>query len=149
MFHYLGPQSLYTCKQQHCFRDFLELDKFRKHLTKYHITDDIDTALNIEHKSPTKSNYFLPDSDVIINEIVNESNFISGDLNEDNIDKDFKNVVTSSILSFIANLYSKPNVTAILLQDIINGVNELFSNEIIPSLKKKLCLLYQHVKLLK
>lgn len=113
------------------------LNKFRKHLNKSHGVENLNSTLNTEHKFSTKSNDSLPDSDVITNVIVTESNFNSEDPNKNKIDKDLNDNVTSSILGFITNLYSKPNVTATLLQDIINEVSELFSNEIISCLKSK------------
>lgn len=45
--------------------------------------------------------------------------------------------MSSNVFNFIFKLYSKPNITNALVQDIIEGVSELFSNEIISHLKTK------------
>jgi len=39
VFDDLGSQSMFTCKQPNCFRDFLGLEKFRQHLKKNHMLD--------------------------------------------------------------------------------------------------------------
>lgn len=109
-------------KQQKFFSNFLGLDKFRKHLNKYHC---IGTSLNIEF---LEKGYSLPNTDVIPIDIVNKSNYVSDKNSENEIKKDFKDIVTSSVLNFIVWFYSKPNVTATLLQNIIDEVNKLFSN---------------------
>lgn len=36
VYHNLGPQSLYTCKQENCYRDFLGLHKLRQHFNRTH-----------------------------------------------------------------------------------------------------------------
>lgn len=50
----------------------------------------------------------------------------------------FESIVTSSAVSFIADLYSNPSMTETLLQKIVTGTNELISNGIICHLKSKI-----------
>lgn len=47
-------------------------------------------------------------------------------------------MIRNSILKFITYLYSKPNVTATLIQEIVEGTIELFSSGIISHLKSKI-----------
>jgi len=75
------------------------------------------------------SNESLPEFQVL-----KEVNMIEKfDLNEN-----FEDVVRNSILKFITYLYSKPNVTATLIQEIVEGTIELFSSGIISHLKSKI-----------
>lgn len=118
VFHYnLGPESLYTCKQHNCFRDFLGISKFKKHLINSHISDDLNTLLNFEtNDSFENPNEFSCDSNVTLpsDDIINESNLLFEDNSEYEVHKDFKDIVNNNILSFISNLYSKPTVTGTL-----------------------------------
>lgn len=105
-----------------------------------HRSDDLSTLLNIEtNDSFEKPNEFSHDSVVTLpsDDIVNKYNLFFKDNSEYEVHNDFKDIVIKNILSFIRNLYSKLNVTGTLLQEIIEEVRELFSNEILFLLKNK------------
>lgn len=130
VYHNLDSQSLYTCKQDNCFRDFLGLHKFRQHLNRTHANKSNSiTQLNVEIDGPLEND---SGSTAFDPNITNENSFEKNIIN-----CTFKDIVTNNVSSFIAKLYSKPNVTDTLLQEIVEGVNELFSNEIITHLEKK------------
>lgn len=95
VYYYLGPQSLYTCKQNNCFRDVLGLDQFRQYLNKIHRIDNSNSILNAEgHRFITKYNDYLPISDVTANDIITVSNFIFKGSNKNTIDND---IITNTI----------------------------------------------------
>lgn len=96
VYHHLSPLSLYTCKQENCFRDFLGLHKFRQHLSRVHDANKSNsiTQLNLEIDGPLEndsgSTAFYPN---ITYENSFEKNIINGT---------FKDIVTNNISSFIA-----------------------------------------------
>lgn len=120
VFHDLGPQSMFTCKQPNCFRDLLGLEKFRQHLKRNHrldtlnnhsnenideiVTDQLNTNVFDQHK--VKS--IITDTEETFNQNVNSKDGTT-----------FKDVVTRIILKFISKLYLKPNLTSLLIQNII------------------------------
>lgn len=65
IYHNLGNNSFYLCKQQYCVRDFRGLKKFRQHLKKEHfqVTANQNNELNFNHaitESIVESSVGLP-----------------------------------------------------------------------------------------
>jgi len=127
---------MFTCKQPNCFRDLLGLEKFRQHLKRNHMLDTLNNhsnenideivtdELNLNVFDQHKVKSTIADSEETFNQNVNSKDGIT-----------FKDVVTSIILKCISNLYLKPNLTSLLIQNIIEEVSQLFSNDIISILK--------------
>ncbi|KAF0717925.1 Uncharacterized protein FWK35_00032614, partial [Aphis craccivora] len=89
---------------ENCFRDFLGLHKCKQHLNRTHANKSNSiTKLNIEIDGPLENDSGCTAFDP---NITNENSFEKNIIN-----CTFKDVVTNSVSSFIAKLYSKPNVT--------------------------------------
>lgn len=117
MYHNLESQSFFSCKQQDYFRDFQGLEKFIQHLNRYHIIDNISTSLNDNIDTTFTDNSLVNKSDSFkFGQDVTYGNPLK---HEEEINKMFKDIVSSNVLNCIANLYSKPNVTNALVQDRI------------------------------
>jgi len=106
-------------------------DKFRKHLTKFH-TSSVTTTYGVEVNNLGTS--VLESSDTIDYHLShhaehNQTNSSAIILNNSNTS--YKNIITKSILQFITNLYKKPTVTETLMQEIVEGVSDLFSSGIV------------------
>lgn len=134
IYHHYGSQSVYTCRQDGCITDVRGSDKFRKHLMKFH-TFPVTTDYSIEVNNLGTS--VLESSDTIYNHFTeNEQNQINNSvITLNNSSTSYKNIVTKSVLQFITNLYKKPTVTETLMQEIVDGVSDLFSSGIVLFLK--------------
>ncbi|CAI6349371.1 unnamed protein product [Macrosiphum euphorbiae] len=137
VFHDLGSQSMFTCKQPICFRDLLGLEKFRQHLKRNHMLDTLNNHSNeyIDEIFTDQLNTNVFDQHKVKSTISDsEDTFNQNSKNGTN----FKDVVTNIILKFISNLYLIPNLTSLLIQNIIEEVSQLFSNDIISILKSSI-----------
>lgn len=157
--HNLDKNSYYCCKQTFCHRNFRGLHKFRQHLNRNHVynqendRNDIisslapfeDTIINESiNINPLKfdplvnyndnTDYELSEQTILLNELV--SSDVSHDTENINLPP-FKKKVEKVILSFIANLMTKSNVSGSLLQEIIEGIINIFSSELIVDIKSK------------
>lgn len=162
--HNLDKESYYFCKQPSCFRDFRGLHKFRQHLNRNHINDyynntnDIYPCTNLELNGEKTINVHkntcdLMNNSIVNNDIIQENSYelsehsillnelISSDINHDtqvvNLPP-YKEKVERIVLCFIAKLISKSNITGSLLQEIIDGIINIFSSELITDLKNKI-----------
>jgi len=81
----------------------------------------------------THQNYELSEQSVLLNELVSSDD--SHDAELINLPP-FKKIV----LSIVANLMTKSNVTGSLLQEIIEGIINLFSSDLIVCIKKEVLL---------
>jgi len=117
-------------------RDFQGSEKFRKHLMVIHSqnteTINLDTPLleftnNLNNKSS-----FEHES----NHICSETNITSSATNTTS-SASYNDIIINCVLEFITSLYTKPTVTEIQIQQIIDGVSMLFSSELILHLKNK------------
>jgi len=161
IFHNLNKHSIFQCKQSSCSRELIGLKKFRQHLHRHHsVTDQVndqnlyslesDTHLTTTVSIPysgltnlklsstnqncsTQINYEIFEESIMLNELVEDVspsyNFGDEQINSYNIK------IKKSILNFIAKLLMKPNVTSLLLQDIIQGVTDIFTCGIITDIK--------------
>jgi len=170
--HNLNKNSLFQCKQGSCCCDLIGLKKFRQHLIRHHSSTDLvknansslhpteagffqessidvshsnssETSLNLCNYTNLNSNieldYELSEESILLNEIASTTH--SSDNKKENV---YKNKVEKSVLMFISKLASKPNVTSSLLQEIICGLEVIFSygiisdikHNVIPALKK-------------
>lgn len=137
IYHHLGAQSIYKCKQQDCIRDFQGSEHFRQHLNRVHSNITPEFTINEMVIVPP-----IHDSDEVVSiseEIVN-SNEIDIYKNFDNAEigdssRPFEEVVRDCALQFITNLLTKPNVTESLMQEIVVGATKLFSSGILSILK--------------
>ncbi|KAF0723633.1 Uncharacterized protein FWK35_00027468, partial [Aphis craccivora] len=136
VYHNFNVNSIYTCNQGECVRDFQGSEKFRKHLMVVHFqnteTINLDTPLleftnNLNNKSS-----FEHES----NHICSETNITSSATNTTS-SASYNDIIINCVLEFITSLYTKPTVTEILIQQIIDGVSMLFSSELILHLKNK------------
>jgi len=168
--HNLGKESYYYCKQPFCYRDFRGLHKFRQHLNRSHIknqgnnknhfsqftnsesneyttitNDPLNKNINYTqfHNLDsfttfiTHTNYELSEQSVLLNELVSSDD--SHDTEIINLPP-FKIKVEKIVLSFVANLMTKSNVTGSLLQEIIEGIINMFSSDLIVYIKKEVLL---------
>lgn len=165
IYHNLNKHSIFHCKQSSCSRELIGLKKFRQHLLRHHsssctVTDqssdqnscslESDTQLKInvnipyndvanlklssanQHRSTQSINYETLEESILLNELVNilpTSNF--GDEQQ----SIYSIKIKKCVLNFIAKLLMKPNVTSSLLQDIIEGVIDIFSSGIVSDLQ--------------
>jgi len=111
-------------------------DKFRKHLLKFH-TSPVNTSSEIEINNLNVGTSVLESSDTIDNQLSehkqNQINSSVPILNNSNTS--YKNIITKSVLQFVTNLYKRPTVTETLMQEIVDGVSDLFSSGIVLFLK--------------
>lgn len=160
----MTKNSFFQCKQGSCCRELIGLDKFRQHLKRHHSSTDLDDPVNntnislhtteadflqelsidVSHSSVTSLNscnytnlnsnlkldYELSEEAILLNELASTTH--NSDSKKDNM---YKNKVEKSVLIFISKLASKPNVTSSLLQEIICGVEGIFSCGIISDIK--------------
>lgn len=129
---------MYKCNQQGCIRDFDGSEKFRQHLklipdvihqfsfNNTCQTSDITPVLNLPEEVVNTN-----DSSIYIEDNIgpNETNYFY---------KSFEDIVRNCVLQFITKLYTNPNVTEFLMQEIVDGATELFSSGIISNLKTKI-----------
>ena len=85
----------------------------------------------------THQNDELSEQSVLLNELVSSDD--SNDTELINLPP-FKKKVEKIVLSFVANLMTKSNVTGSLLQEIIEGIINLFSSDLIVCIKKEVLL---------
>lgn len=157
--HSWGKESYYYCKQPFCYRDFRGLHKFRQHLNRSHVINqgndknhfsqftnsesnnniNYTTSHNLDsfNTYTTHQNYELSEQSVLLNELVSSDD--SHDTELINLPP-FKKKVEKIVLSFVANLMTKSNVTGSLLQEIIEGIINLFSSDLIVCIKKEVLL---------
>jgi len=141
IFHNLTNQSLSVCNQSNCVKDFRGFNKFRKHLNRDHsiICNDSNSKPHIStnlHKTQLPENIKVHNpfiDDIILNPNTSDSDTT----NENKIDEDFKNTILHSVMRFVVDLQSKPNVTRSLLQNIVSDTDDLITNGIISKLKIK------------
>lgn len=135
IYHHYDSQSVYTCRQGLCVTDVRGSDKFRKHLMKFH-TSPVTTTYGLEINN--LGNFVLESSDTIDNNLSEcEQNQINSSvITLNNLNTSYKNIIAKSVLQFITNLYKKPTVTETLMQEIVDGISDLFSNGIVLFLKK-------------
>jgi len=165
IYHNLNKHSIFHCKQSSCSRELIGLKKFRQHLLRHHsssftVTDQVndqnlsslesDTQLKInanisfndvtnlklssanQHCSTQSNNYEILEESILLNEFVNISpTFNFGDEHQ----SEYCVKIKKCVLNFIAKLLMKPNVTSLLLQDIIDGVIDIFSSGIVSDLQ--------------
>lgn len=122
-------------------------DKFRKHIMKFHTSPVTTTCVEINNLSNSVlessdtidySTSVLDSSDTIDNNLSEcEQNQINSSVmfNLNNLNTSYKNIITKSVLQFIINLYKKPTVTETLMQEIVDGISDLFSSGIVSFLK--------------
>lgn len=136
IYHHLGAQSIYKCKQQDCNRDFQGSEHFRQHLNRVHSNIIPEFTINeLAFDSPIHdSDKVVPISEEIVNlNEINNSNFDNAEIGDNS--RPFEEIVRDYALKFITNLLTKPNVTESLMQDIVVGATELFSSGILSILK--------------
>lgn len=142
IFHNLTNQSLCVCNQNNCVMDFRGFNKFRKHLNRDHsiVYNDSNSKPGISTNLPKTQ---VPENSEVhnpsINNIILDPNTSDIDKTYENkIDEDFKNTILQSVMRFVVDLQSKPNVTRSLLQKIVTDTDDLITNGIINKLKIKL-----------
>jgi len=138
---------MYKCNQQGCISDFDGSEKFRQHLKRVHSIPDVTHQFSFNENCQTLDISISNDTTPVLNlseEVVNTSD---GSIHfEDVIGinkinyfyKSFEDIVKNCALQFITNLYTKPNITESLMQEIVDGATELFSSGIISNLKNKI-----------
>lgn len=163
IYHNLGTQSFYMCKQQSCCRDFRGLKTFRQHLNRSHplvklnsdnTSDNIDSGAIDNVTKPSSFAFSLfnlseitstsdPHADTY--EILEDIHVVDELIKTKNTDSSllltqvsYKNIVKKCAINFISKLMMKPSVTSLLLQEIVDGVIELFSSDIVFELKSKI-----------
>lgn len=126
IFHTLTNQSLCVCNQSNCVKDFRGFNKFRKHLNRDHsiICNDFNSKPHISTNLPKTQ---LPENNEVHNPfiddiILNRNTSDNDKTNENKIDDDFKNTILHSVMRFVVDLQSKPNVIRSLLQNIVSDI---------------------------
>jgi len=109
-------------------RDFQGSEKFRKHLMVVH-SQNVET-INLDTPVLQLTN------DLNKSSFEHESNHICSAPYKTS-STSYNNIIINCVLEFITSLYTKPTVTEILIQQIIDGVSMLFSSELILHLKNK------------
>ncbi|KAE9528505.1 hypothetical protein AGLY_012076, partial [Aphis glycines] len=140
IFHNLTNESLCVCNQNNCSIDFRGINKFRKHLNRDHsmIYNDSNSKFDINTNFPkTHVSENTEVNNPFINDILNPNTSDNDKTHVNEIDEDFKNTILHSVMRFVVDLQSKPNVTRTLLQNIVSDTDDLISG-IICKLKIKL-----------
>jgi len=116
------------------------INKFRKHLNQDHsmIYNDSNSKFDINTNFPKTH---VPENTEVnnpfINDIPNPNTSDNDKTHVNEIDEDFKNIILHSVMRFVVDFQSKPNVTRTLLQNIVSNTDDLISG-IICKLKIKL-----------
>jgi len=134
---------MYKCNQQGSIRDFDGSEKFRQHLKRVHSIPDVIHQFSFNDNCQTSDIPIFDDTTPVLNfseEVVNTTNTSDSSIHFDDVIginkinyfyKSFEDIVKNCALQFITNLYTKPNVTESLMQEIVDGASELFSSGII------------------
>lgn len=125
VYHNFNSHSI---DQGGCVRDFQVSEEFRKHLMVVH-SQNVET-INLDTPVLQLTN------DLNKSSFGQESNHICSAPYKTS-STSYNNIINNCILEFITSLYTKPTVTEILIQQIIDRVSMLFYSELILHLKNK------------
>lgn len=126
------------CNENKCLSNFKSLDKFRRHLNKYH---KLPLAVTKNSINTSNQGYILNSRDNVCNEIdsekiVTDKSFKVLPENDIYEHDSFEDEIEKSILNFLTGLYKNCNISNKLMQTIVENTNELISDGILPKLKR-------------
>lgn len=121
--------SSFICKEDNCFRNFINIHSFKRHLMLKHL--NLDENVYISQKVCDDNILYQTNSDCKFQKYVNSEDLITVNVCDQLINKSvtlkhFDDIVTQNAASFVLKLYSDASMSRSQAHKIIDYVNEFY-----------------------